>query len=151
VLFFVKQKSLCLLEQLLSARVCLLTAFKFAQDVPTPRKSSYISCHPFLGIFSCFTQLSLCDELTLCYVPWFFQLLSVLLVLLHPYLPSRSCSSLFQVREARTSLFNVIASCFAVFLWSLNWYVDVNAWIGWCCRWYVKNMTAAGTDSGGDW
>ena len=51
VLYFVKQKPLCFLEQSHSLLgFCLLTTFKFARAVPTPCKSSYISCHPFLGI-----------------------------------------------------------------------------------------------------
>jgi len=39
-----------------------------------------------------------------------------------------------------------------VFSWFLNWYVDVDAWNGWCCRWCVKiqllqERTVAMTDN----
>jgi len=39
-----------------------------------------------------------------------------------------------------------------VFLWFLNWYVVVNTWNGWCCRWCVKIQllqvrTVAATDN----
>jgi len=55
-----------------------------------------------------------------------------------------------QVREARTSLFNAIAGCFACIFMILELVCYCE-----CMEWLVlslvcENTTAAGTDSGGD-